>query len=525
MSAKSSFRRAASVALLWALALCALPVGVLARGALRVGEEQSPGTLNPMFPDDMYVVRATELLFDGLVGFNLANQAAEPRLAASWTLAPNGQDVTFQLDPRATFHDGQSVTSDDVVFTVDAMRAALPWFREVVVSAKAADPHTVTIELLRRRESAAHALEDLTFKILPRHAFPDGKVLPAGAFSQEPIGTGPFKFAQRPGNAIELIRFDGRVPAAPRLDSILLLSSPDPKRHKDAVKTNNLGLLVRVQPKDVKELRAVKALRVFDYVALDWWYIGHNHRGKHTGKKEFRRGLTAALNLDALREAHLGDGATISGPWAAEDLRNPHAVPAPTQDTQAALQFFADAGYSFDAATRTLNDKKGNPVTLTMVVQPPLGAHEGLYTDLTAQLAEVGIALDVVKPPDLPSWAAQVRSGKEYDVVLGRWRPTPGDYLRGLFHSGGAENWLGYKNPQVDKKLDDLARSTSAAQYLKSLRELSILLWDDQPYTFLWSLKAYSAFNRQHYENLERIHPFHYFSHVDDWDQVGGGKP
>jgi peptide/nickel transport system substrate-binding protein len=515
--------RALGALLFSALLACTLPGAASARGALRVGEEQSPGTLNPMFPDDMYVVRATELLFDGLVGFNLANQATEPRIASSWSLAPNGQDVTFRLDPRATFHDGQAVTADDVVFTVEAMRAQLPWFRDVVVSARATDPQTVVVELLRRRDTAPQALEDLTFKILPRHVFPDGKISPASPFSQEPIGTGPFKLVQRQGNNIELTRFDARAPKPTQLESIVLMSTPDPKKHKDAIKANNLGLLVRVQPKDVKELRAVKALRVFDYVALDWWYLGHNHRGKHTGNKLFRKAVTAALNLDALREAHLGDGATISGPWAAEDLRNPHAVPPPKQDVAGALALLQEAGYTFDANASVLEDKKRNPVELTMIVQPPLGAVEGLYTDLTAQFQELGIVLNVVKPPDLPSWVAEVKKGKGYDLVLGRWRPTPGDYLRGLFHSTGSENWFGYKNPQVDRKLEELGRSTSASQYLETLRALNILLWDDQPYTFLWSLKAWSAYNRDHYQNVERIHPFHYFSHVADWDQVGGG--
>ncbi|MXY22340.1 MAG: hypothetical protein F4Y49_13525 [Dehalococcoidia bacterium] len=43
-------------------------------------------------------------------------------LAASWEVAGDGVTYTFNLDPRATWHDGQPVTAEDVVYSLDTMQ-------------------------------------------------------------------------------------------------------------------------------------------------------------------------------------------------------------------------------------------------------------------------------------------------------------------------------------------------------------------------------------------------------------------
>ena len=43
-------------------------------------------------------------------------------LAATWGVAGDGVTYTFNLDPRATWHDGQPVTAEDVVYSLDTMQ-------------------------------------------------------------------------------------------------------------------------------------------------------------------------------------------------------------------------------------------------------------------------------------------------------------------------------------------------------------------------------------------------------------------
>ena len=73
------------------------------------------------------------------------NGTVVPDLAARWSVDDDGKVWTFDLQPDATWHDGEPVTADDVVFTIDVLKdpaytgpAATSW-SEVTVRAASAD--------------------------------------------------------------------------------------------------------------------------------------------------------------------------------------------------------------------------------------------------------------------------------------------------------------------------------------------------------------------------------------------------
>lgn len=488
-------------------------------GQLMIGEDQRPQHFNPVHLNDMYTVRVVDLLFDGLVGYDIANQASQPALARAWRYDRALPGFVFDLRDDVTWHDGAPFTADDVVFTVDVMRNGKSWFSETVRGAEADGKHRVSIRLAQRPDDPQRALADLVFKILPRHAFPRGTraVLPTDRFNQRPIGTGPYRLDEARDTTVSLVRADGPRPREGHLDSIRLHGAADKDLQKDSLRQGLLGMVVRVRPKDVKELRNARSeLEVFEYASLNWWYLAFNHRNAPVRDKAFRQAVAFALDRDALRMAHLGQGWSISGPFAHQDLRNPRAVEPRARDLGKARDLLTGAGFRRDGQQR-LVDSDGRPVRLRLLVQPPLGQHDGLLTDLVAQFAELGIAIEVDKAPDIAAWRATVRRGDGYDLVLGRWRSTRGDFLRPLFRTGGQQNWVGYGNPELDRLLDELRASEDAVARQKTMKALNVLLADELPYVFLWSLKDFSAYDRRSYQNLNLIHPFHYFSHVHHW--------
>src|SRR5215212_4563611 len=117
---------------------------------------------------------------------DLQNYVGE--LAESWTV--DGNTVTFKLRPNAKWHDGQPLTSKDVVFTINLLvnpASKSRWgvsFRSVVgydavtggtatevEGVKAPDDLTVTIELA---EVDSGLLPGFMFiSIIPQHIFAD----------------------------------------------------------------------------------------------------------------------------------------------------------------------------------------------------------------------------------------------------------------------------------------------------------------------------------------------------------------
>ncbi|HKR08834.1 MAG TPA: ABC transporter substrate-binding protein, partial [Gemmatimonadaceae bacterium] len=81
-----------------------------------------PGTLFPPLFSTIQAKQIFEQIYDYLadVGpdLNTRNERGfRPQLARSWSWSPDSMQLSFQIDPRARWHDGQRVTAHDVAFT------------------------------------------------------------------------------------------------------------------------------------------------------------------------------------------------------------------------------------------------------------------------------------------------------------------------------------------------------------------------------------------------------------------------
>ncbi len=135
------------------------------------------------------------LLFRGLVRLGPGDTLVAD-LASHWEVDPTGADWTFHLRPNLAWGDGAPLTSDAVVFTVDALSdpdytgpGAASWRS---VTATASDPLTVTLHL---ETPLGGFLQAATQPIAPAHLL--GHVQPADLpndpFGRAPVGSGPFR--------------------------------------------------------------------------------------------------------------------------------------------------------------------------------------------------------------------------------------------------------------------------------------------------------------------------------------------
>jgi peptide/nickel transport system substrate-binding protein len=166
-------------------------------------------TLNPIISSDVFSGYIIDFVYEGLVGTSPIDGSVVPSgLADYWEIAPDGVTYTFHLNPNATWHDGTSVTADDVVFTFDAVIAEdSPSVRKSTVesflaSHRKIDDHTV--ELVSQQQSAVFLDKTaLQFAILPKHIWEDVPVVEwpsdTGTTGQDParvVGSGPFRFVE-----------------------------------------------------------------------------------------------------------------------------------------------------------------------------------------------------------------------------------------------------------------------------------------------------------------------------------------
>lgn len=152
-------------------------------------------TLNPLFATTSAEQSASYLIFSRLVDYDSSGKLRND-IAKKISLDDTQQIYTVELREDAKWHDGVSLTADDIVFTVEAMKN--PEVRSVMrnnwheVNVKKVDKKTVQFLLPAPYATFQHAL---TFAILPKHILADVRpgALRENTFSVSPVGSGPFK--------------------------------------------------------------------------------------------------------------------------------------------------------------------------------------------------------------------------------------------------------------------------------------------------------------------------------------------
>ncbi len=116
-------------------------------------------------------------------------------LADDIRFADDGLSITFRLNPRARFSDGDPVTAEDVRHSFEVLtgRAAHPRFRQYfgdVARAVVVDPATIRFEF-RRRNHELHMILGVQLPVFSRR-WGAGKPFER-VVQEEPVGSGPYR--------------------------------------------------------------------------------------------------------------------------------------------------------------------------------------------------------------------------------------------------------------------------------------------------------------------------------------------
>jgi peptide/nickel transport system substrate-binding protein len=151
---------------------------VVKGGILRIGTINYVDSLNPFNYIESQSVNAFIMLYPQLVQYAYADgkYEIEGDWAKSWETSPDGKDWTFQLIPGGKWSDGQPLTADDAVWTInttvkfaDGPTAVQAAALQHVQSAEAPDPNTLVIHYKSPVGNVLAQLEQLF--ILPRHVW------------------------------------------------------------------------------------------------------------------------------------------------------------------------------------------------------------------------------------------------------------------------------------------------------------------------------------------------------------------
>jgi peptide/nickel transport system substrate-binding protein len=165
-----------------------------------------PDSLNPLISLNPTVRHLSFFVFDSLFS-NEGDGTLKNILTDQYTISNDGLILDIRLKDEIFFHDGEPLSSDDVVYTIDAIKNAgqksiYSNCISNIESVKSVD--RLSLRIIFKKKDPQY-LEKLIFPIVPQHVFSDW---PAEGHddSMKLIGTGPYKYLYYYNDEIKLIK-------------------------------------------------------------------------------------------------------------------------------------------------------------------------------------------------------------------------------------------------------------------------------------------------------------------------------
>ena len=287
-------------------------------GVLRVGMIGEPPTLDAHATTAVITREIGINMFEGLYALDARYQPA-PLLAEGHDVLDGGRRYAIRLRKDVKFHNGKTLTSADVVASLNRWGATASTGKAIfktVEAVEAKGPAAIEIRLKAPSASLLTVLAqvDSAAVIYPKDVIDAA----AGGQLKEFVGTGPFRFVEhRPDRHIKLARFDGYAARAEPssglagrrtayVDEILFMPVPDYATRQAGMLTGEYDYIQQVKPDQVERLRSAPGVEPVVVKPYGWATIVFNTRQGLMSDVKLRQAAQAALDVEPMMLAGLG---------------------------------------------------------------------------------------------------------------------------------------------------------------------------------------------------------------------------
>jgi len=236
--------------------------------------------------------------------------------------------------------------------------------------------------------------------------------------------------------------------------------------------------------------------------AVEWteFHFVWNTQTPFFSDKRVRKAMSYAMDYDELLKVICQDMyQPAQGPFHPTSWLFPKEGPQPyKQDLKLAANLLAEAGWTDsdgDGILDKMIDGRRVPFEFTMLTyQTESGVMAA--TLMKMSLDQIGIICHV-KPTEFTVLIDREQKHR-FEAAMGGWGSgTDPDGTRNSYATGEARNYGMYSNKRVDELFQQGLRELDLDKRAAIYAEIHMILWEDQPYTWLFYRNAFYAFSKK----------------------------
>lgn len=439
-------------------------------------------TLNPLLVEDDSVSEILKLVFEPLIKIDEQN-VPMPSIAESWAFSEDGLSITIKLKSNFKWHNGNPVTADDVIFSIETINSAPANSVYKPVSNKVSGCQKIdasTVVLTFNSPSYSN-LYYLSFPVISKEYYGSENVLTSEK-NCAPLGNGLFSFESFvQGSSLMLSAADTNFDM-PFISKIKVSIFNDKETELYAF-DNGIIDIICSSDTDFSAYNIKQYSQKFSYITNEIDLILFNFNNAVLTDKIIRQAIAYSIPLDNIIE-----NTYLSSAQKAYTLIFPDSwlyesnAAVYDYNIQHAKELLDGNGWNElneNGIRIKSNENSSDTLSLRILVNSESKERTQSAYRLAGELRSIGFDI-AIESVGFNEYKSKLASG-DFDIAFCGFSLSQNPDLSFMLHSRGSQNYGNYSSETLDELLTNANSTTNEQEYQKYLSEIQKYICEEIP--------------------------------------------